>query len=178
MNRALKTGHRVLTTWHALDGPDAIDRASTELSTVGGNLLDHARSLANSFDIIVSQQKLGDGSRKVMKIEELTGKIIDGRAEAKTLFEYKLTGDTKKNPVTGKVEKIYGYFQQVNPISEKLVQAFYSVGITKSELSTYTHPPKLIPNQSNLVSQREVEKKRLEEIKELYGSTEDTPSFL
>lgn len=178
MNRALKTGHRVLTTWHALDGPDAIDRASTELSTVGGNLLDHARSLANSFDIIVSQQKLGDGSRKVMKIEELTGKIIDGRAEAKTLFEYKLTGDTKKNPVTGKVEKIYGYFQQVNPISEKLVQAFYSVGITKNELSTYTHPPKVIPNQSNLVSQREVEKKRLEEIKELYGSTEDTPSFL
>ena len=105
-----------------MDGADAIDRASTELSTIGGNPLDHARSMANSFDIIVSQQKLGDGSRKVMKIEELTGKLIDGRAETKTIFEFKLTGDTVKDPNTGKVEKIFGYFQQVEPISEKLVR--------------------------------------------------------
>lgn len=169
MNRALKTGHRVLTTWHALDGADAIDRASTELSTIGGNPLDHARSMANSFDIIVSQQKLGDGSRKVMKIEELTGKLIDGRAETKTIFEFKLTGDTVKDPETGKVKKIFGYFQQVEPISEKLVEAFYSVGVTRNELMPYINPPEVIPGRSNLASQTEFENDRLNTMRELYG---------
>lgn len=168
MNRALKTGHRVLTTWHALDGPDAIDRGSTELSTIGGNPLDHARSMANSFDIIVSQQKLGDGRRKVMKIEQMTGKLIDGRAESITLFEYKLTGDTEKDPVTGKVKEIFGYFQQVNPISEELIQAFYSVGITKDELEIYVNPPEVLPDRSNLPSQVEFEKRRFEKMEELY----------
>lgn len=181
MNRALKTGHRVLTTWHALDGADAIDRASTELSTLGGNPLDHARSMANSFDIIVSQQKLGDGRRKVMKIEELTGNIINGRAETVTLFEFKLTGDTEKDPKTGKVKEIFGYFQHVNAISEKLVQSFYSVGITKEELAPYINPPAVVEGRSNLASQAEAENKRFESMKRLHGEAEvddGTPSFL
>lgn len=169
MNRALKTGHRVLTTWHALDGADAIDRASTELATIGGTPLDHARSMANSFDIIVSQQKLGDGSRKIMKIEELTGRLIDGRAETHVIFEFKLTGDAIKDPETGKVERIFGYFQQVHPISEKLVDAFYSVGITRQNLIPYTHPPAVIPGRSNLPSQQAFEEERLAKMREMYG---------
>lgn len=153
-NRALKTGHRLLTTWHALDGADAIDRAATELATLGGNTLDHARSLANSFDIIVSQQKLGDGSRKVMSIEELTGRLIDGRAETVKLFEYVLTGESEKDPVTGKVRKIHGYFQQSNRISDKLIKLFYSVGITKEEIKDYIDVPAIVPGRSNLRSQQ------------------------
>ena len=171
MNRALKTGHRVLTTWHALDGPDAVDRASTELSTIGGSPQDHARSLANSFDIIVSQQKLGDGRRKVMRVEELTGEIVNGRAVSSVLFEFKLTGDTEKDPETGKVKEIFGYFQQVNPISEKLVQSFYSVGVTKEELMPYTHPYEVVEGRSNLPSQVEFEKARMERLAKLHGTT-------
>lgn len=155
MNRGLKTGHRVLSTWHALDGADAIDRGASELATIGGSILEHARSLASSFDIIVSQRKLGDGRRKVMAIEELTGKLIDGRAETVTLFEFKLTGDADKDE-DGNVTKIHGYFQQVNPISEKLVQAFYSVGVTRDELKSYIDVPKLKENTSNLKSQEQI----------------------
>ena len=165
MNRALKTGHRVLTTWHALDGPDAIDRGSTELATIGGSTSEHARSLAQSFDIIVSQQKLGDGRRKVMKVEEITGKMIDGRAETKTLFEFKLTGEVDKDPVTGKVKKIHGYFQHVNGISDKLVQLFYSVGITKDEIKNFITAPPVNPDKTNIPSQLaklELEAKKVE----------------
>lgn len=153
MARALKTGHRVLTTWHALDGADAIDRGSTELATIGGSTSEHARSLATSFDIVLSQQKLGDGSRKVMAVEEITGRLIDGRAETKKLFEFVLTGEVDKDPETGKVKKIHGYFQQVHPISEKLVQLFYSVGITKADLQPYLNVPDVIPGETNLASQ-------------------------
>ena len=161
MARALKTGHRVLTTWHALDGADAIDRGSTELATIGGSTSEHARSLATSFDIVLSQQKLGDGSRKVMAVEEITGRLIDGRAETKKLFEFVLTGEVDKDPETGKVKKIHGYFQQVHPISEKLVQLFYSVGITKNELTPYLNVPDVIPGETNLASQ--IAKKQAED---------------
>lgn len=163
MNRALKTGHRVLTTWHALNGADAIDRASTELATIGGSPLDNARSLANSFDIIVSQQKLGDGSRKVMGIEELTGELDNGIAVTKKLFEFVLTGEADKDPVTGKVKKIYGYFQQSNPISEKLMQLFYSVGITKDEIADYITIPEIVEGASNLPSQQNLKQKKAQE---------------
>lgn len=175
MNRALKTGHRVLTTWHALDGADAVDRAATELATLGGNVLDHARSLATSFDIIISQQKLGDGSRRVMAIEELTGRLIDGRAETVKLFEFVTTGESDKDPVTGKVLNIHGYFQQLNPISERLVQRFYSVGITKEELKPYLNVPDVIEGKSNLASQKvkdETEKvgTSMEELNDYFSS--------
>ena len=164
MGRALKTGHRVLTTWHALDGADAIDRAASELSTLGGNSLENARSLANSFDIIVAQQKLGDGSRRVMSVEELTGELKDGRAVTKKLFEFVLTGKADKDPETGKVTKIYGYFQQSNPISEKLVQLFYSVGITREELDEFINIPEVIAGETNLPSQRGIVESTVKEV--------------
>lgn len=160
-NRALKTGHRLLSTWHAMDGADAIDRGATELATIGGSASEHAASLANSFDIIVSQQKLGDGTRKVMAVEEITGKIIDGRAETKKLFEFVLTGEVTKDE-NGKVKKIHGYFQQSNALSEKLVQRFFSVGITREELSPYLDIPDIIPGSTNIPSQIELARKEAE----------------
>ena len=175
MNRALKTGHRVLTTWHAVDGADAIDRASTELATIGGSTTEHARSLANSFDIIVSQQKLGDGARKVMAIEELTGEFENGRAVTHKLFEYVLTGEADKDPVTGKVKKIYGYFQQSSPISKKIENAFYTVGITKDEIIDYINVPDIIEGRSNVPSQMTEEE--LAEMKK-GSSVESGLSFL
>lgn len=153
MNRALKTGHRVLTTWHALDGADAIDRGSTELATIGGSTSEHARSLAQSFDIIISQQKLGDGKRKVMAVEEVTGRMVDGRAETNKIFEFVLTGEVTKDPITGKLKEIHGYFQQVSPISEKLVQLFYSVGVTRKELDKFINVPSIVEGATNLPSQ-------------------------
>ena len=177
-NRALKTGHRILTTWHALDGADAIDRASTELSTLGGSASEHARSLASAFDIVVSQQKLGDGSRHVMAIEELTGRIIDGRAETKKLFEYVLTGESDKDPVTGKVTKIYGYFQQVHPLSDKLVQSFYQVGITKEEIAEFVTVPPVKKGETNIPSQVGLfQKPKKVEVKE-ENISDEGPTFL
>lgn len=181
MNRALKTGHRVLTTWHAIDGADAIDRAATELSTLGGNMLDYARSLATSFDIIVSQQKLGDGSRHVMGIEQLTGRIIDGRAETVPLFKFTLTGKSDKDSDTGKIKKIYGYYEQLNPISDDLVQSFYQVGITKEEINKFINVPPRVEGRSNLPSQQYLysDNKSSQSVSELLDDMEDlTPSII
>lgn len=159
VNRVLKTGHRVLTTLHAYDGADAIARMSTELATKGGSISDYASSLANSLDIIVSCRKLGDGSRKVMAIEELTGRILEnGTAETTVLFRYTLTGEVEKDE-NGCIKRIYGYFEQVNPISESLADKFYSAGISKKDIEMFLQAPEMLKGRSNLASQRTVEQK-------------------
>ena len=154
MNRALKTGHRVLSTLHAYDGSDAVSRIATELATLGGNVNDYALSIASSLDIAVSQRKLADGSRRIMSIEEYTGKILeDGTAETRVLFRYRLTGKVDKDEF-GKLKHIHGYFEQVNPISDSLIQKFFSAGISIDELSDFINVPKQIDGSSNLVSQQ------------------------
>lgn len=154
MNRALKTGHRVLSTLHAYDGSDAVSRIATELATLGGNVNDYALSIASSLDIAVSQRKLADGSRRIMSIEEYTGKILeDGTAETRVLFRYRLTGKVDKDEF-GKLKHIHGYFEQVNPISDSLIQKFFSAGISIDELSDFINVPEQINGSSNLVSQQ------------------------
>lgn len=153
MNRALKTGHRVLSTFHASDGADAIERMATELATLGGSIQDYAASLTKSIDIVVSQMKLEDGTRHVMAIEELTGRLDDnGKAETRVLFRYVLTGEVDKDS-TGRVTKIHGYFEQVSPIGNDLVQRFYMAGISRTELKQFLHPADQIEGQTNLPSQ-------------------------
>lgn len=171
MVRALKTGHRVLTTFHAYDGRDAVDRGATELATLGGSPLDHARGLANSFDIIVSQRKLDDGARHVMSIEELTGKLDEsGLAETNVLFRFKMTGEVTKDE-KGNTKKIHGYYEQVNPISDELIQKFYSAGITRKELEPYINPYPQREGETNLPSQIKLkeEKRRKKEESNLSG---------
>lgn len=166
MNRALKTGHRVLSTLHASDGGDAISRISTELATLGGSIADYASSMASSLDIAVSQKKLADGSRRVVAIEEYTGVIKpDGTAETRVIFRYNLTGKVDKD-ADGKILKIHGYFEQVNPISDSLVQKFYVAGISREELLDYIGEVTRVEGESNLESQKEQEKVREEEPKE------------
>lgn len=156
MNRALKTGHRVLSTLHAYNGADAISRISSELASLGGSAADYALSLVQSLDIAVSQLKLADGSRRVMSIEEYTGRILDnGVAETKVLFRYKLTGEVTKDE-NGKIINIGGYFEQVNPISEDLVQKFYTAGISRQELLPFINVPAVLEGKSNLKSQQPI----------------------
>lgn len=170
VNRVLKTGHRVLSTLHAYDGADAIARMSTELATKGGSIADYSSSLANSIDLVVSCRKLGDGSRHVMAIEELTGRILpNGMAETSVLFRYNLTGEVDRDPETGRLEKIHGYFEQVNPISKDLVSKFFSAGISKDQIQQFMNPPEIIEGKSNLPSQQ---------LKEMGVTDSSSPSFI
>lgn len=137
MNRSLKTGHRVLTTFHAKNAADAIERMATELATLGGSIQDYVSSLVRSIDIVVAQLKLPDGRRRVVSIEELTGGIDEnGMAESRVLFNFELTGKTDKD-VNGNITHVHGNFKQVLPISEELKQKFYRSGVTREELEPY-----------------------------------------
>ena len=153
-NRVVKTGHRVMTTFHAEDAQDGAMRWATELATVGGSVAEHLQGAINSLDVVVAQRKLADGRRKIMEIAEYTGKIDKetGKPEVNVIFQYTLTGNADYDPDNpDKVKKIYGYFEQVNPISARLVKKFYLAGITKELVDEFLHPPKQIEGMSNIV---------------------------
>lgn len=148
--RAIKTGHRLLSSLHAENGKDAVARIADELASMGGSAQDYLQSTANAIDIVVSQSKLSDGNRRVMEICELTGRILeDGTAETIVLFRYVVNGKTDKKD--GRILKIHGYFEQVEGLSEKLQQKFYKAGITKEDLEEFITPRKTLSGKSNLV---------------------------
>ena len=136
---ALLTVPRIFTTWHAEGGGDAVARAAHELQKTGGTAESHAQSIANGFDVIVTQKKLADGRRKIMAIEELTGKLINGRAETRVLYRFKLEGESIKDE-NGEVLEVKGHFERCNPISERLLDKFYVAGFSKSDLEDFIKP--------------------------------------
>jgi pilus assembly protein CpaF len=149
-NRVVKTGHRVMTTFHAEDAKDAASRWANELSAKGGSELENLRGAVNSIDVVVAQAKLSDGSgrRKVMQVAEYTGRIIDGEAEVSIIFEFVLTGEMVKDAKGRDV--MDGYFQQVNPISEKLINKFFFAGVSRADLEEFIHPPKVVEGKTNI----------------------------
>lgn len=135
--KALKFDQRVLSTFHASNGQDALSRFASELASLGGNMMDYMYSLANSIDLIVSQNRLDDGNRRVTGIEEVTGKILDGGiAEMNKIAGFEFTGEVERDS-SGKLVEICGNYFDNGKISERLLQKFYAAGISKEELKDF-----------------------------------------
>lgn len=136
LQRAMQTGHRVIGTYHAKDAADAIERGASELSTgMGVSLSEAKKQWARSVDIIITQFKFPDGSRKVMEITEVIGTDADGEVKLSPIIEYQLVR-SYIDPETGK-EKIDGKFEFVNPISEKFKQALIKDGVPEERFREF-----------------------------------------
>ena len=76
MLQAMNTGHDgSLTTLHANSTRDALRRLETMILMAGSNLTDRAmrEQISSAIHIIFQIARLSDGSRKVIKVSELTG---------------------------------------------------------------------------------------------------------
>ncbi len=76
MLQAMNTGHDgSLTTVHANTPRDALSRIETMISMSNVNLPDRAmrQQIAAAIQIVVQQARMGDGTRKVTSITEITG---------------------------------------------------------------------------------------------------------
>ena len=76
MLQAMNTGHDgSLTTLHANSTRDALRRLETMILMAGSNLTDKAmrEQISSAIDLIVQIARLSDGSRKIMKLSEITG---------------------------------------------------------------------------------------------------------
>jgi pilus assembly protein CpaF len=105
MLQAMNTGHDgSLTTTHANSPTEAVSRLETLVLMAGLELPMRAirEQIASSVHIIVQQNRLSDGSRKVTAISEIIG--IDretNEIEMRPIFEFVRTGTGSKGKVEG-----------------------------------------------------------------------------
>ena len=103
MLQAMNTGHDgSLTTAHANNPRDALSRLENMVMMAGVDLPSSAirEQVSSAIDIIVQQTRLGDGSRKIVKIVEVTGRENDV-IQMQDIFEFRQTGVDAKGNVQG-----------------------------------------------------------------------------
>ena len=120
ISSAMLNGHSgSMSTGHANNPADMLHRLET-MMMMGIDLPLQAiqRQIASALDIIIHLGRLRDKSRKVLKIEEVTG-YEDGRILTETLYEFREEGM--------KDEKIEGRLMKAGEIKnrEKLMAAGY-----------------------------------------------------
>ncbi len=94
MLQAMNTGHDgSLTTAHANNPRDAMSRLENMVMMAGYDLPSSAirEQVASAIDLIVQQTRLGDGTRKIVKIVEITGRENDV-IQMQDIFEFRQTG--------------------------------------------------------------------------------------
>jgi pilus assembly protein CpaF len=104
MLQAMNTGHDgSLTTVHANTPRDALTRVETMIAMGATNLPEKAmrQQIASAIQIVVQQTRLGDGSRKVTTVSEITGMEGD-IITMQDIFVFEKLGLTKEGRVAGR----------------------------------------------------------------------------
>ncbi|MBE7552252.1 MAG: CpaF family protein [Anaerolineales bacterium] len=92
--QAMNSGHDgSMTSLHAQSPSDAIARLETlvTLGNLSTPVLTVREMIASGIDLIVHQERLRDGSRKILKVTEVEG-IHDGVVVLSDIFEFRETG--------------------------------------------------------------------------------------
>jgi pilus assembly protein CpaF len=103
MLQAMNTGHDgSLTTAHANNPRDALTRLENMVMMAGFDLPSSAirEQIASALDLIVQQTRLVDGSRKIVKITEVTGRE-GSQILMQDIFTFEQTGLDEKGRVQG-----------------------------------------------------------------------------
>jgi len=106
MLQAMNTGHDgSLTTAHANNPRDALSRLENMVMMAGYELPSSAirEQVASAIDLIVQQTRMGDGSRKIVKIVEVTGRESDV-IQMQDIFEFHQTGIDPEGRILGEYQ--------------------------------------------------------------------------
>lgn len=106
MLQAMNTGHDgSLTTCHANNPRDALSRLENMVMMAGYELPSSAirEQIASAVDIIIQQSRMADGSRKIIKIVEVTGRESDV-VQMQDIFEFKQTGVDSHGKIRGEYQ--------------------------------------------------------------------------
>ena len=103
MLQAMNTGHDgSMTTLHANKPRDALARIETLVMMAGYDLVPRAirSQIASAFNVVVHLERMRDGSRKVVKISEITG-MDDDVISMQDIFQFTRTGLDPEGRVLG-----------------------------------------------------------------------------
>ncbi|NLW36486.1 CpaF family protein [Syntrophorhabdus aromaticivorans] len=123
MLQAMNTGHDgSLTTIHANSPRDALLRLETLVAMSGLNIPNDAvrRYVASAIDVIVHLQRLMDGTRKIVSLQEIVG--MEGNViTMQEIFFFEQTGIDKEGKVKGRF--------RITGIMPKFAERFRAKGI-------------------------------------------------
>jgi pilus assembly protein CpaF len=123
MLQAMNTGHDgSLTTIHANSPRDALLRLETLVAMSGLSIPNDAvrRYIASALDVIIQVQRLMDGSRKVVSLQEVTG--MEGNIiTLQEIFSFEQTGVDNNGQVKGRF--------RVEGVMPKFMDRFKASGI-------------------------------------------------
>ena len=103
MLQAMNTGHDgSLTTAHANNPRDAMSRLENMVMMAGYELPSSAirEQIASAINLVVQQSRLADGSRKIVKVVEVTGREGDV-IQMQDIFEFRQTGFDDQGRIQG-----------------------------------------------------------------------------
>lgn len=129
MLQAMNTGHDgSLTTVHANTPVDALMRIETMVNMAGFNLpSDYIKKfISSAIDVVIQAERLVDGSRKVVSLQEITG--MEGNViTMQEIYSYEQKGVDKDGVISGGFRthgvrpKFFDRFQKMGvPIPENL----------------------------------------------------------
>ncbi len=131
MLQAMNTGHDgSLTTVHANTPVDALMRIETMVNMAGFNLpSDYIKKfISSAIDVVVQVERLVDGSRKIVSLQEITG--MEGSViTMQEIFSFEQSGIDKEGVVSGQFRthgvrpKFFDRFQKMGiPLTENLFE--------------------------------------------------------
>ncbi len=128
-----KTGHTILTAFHANSAQDAYKRLAQLCRTAQPGLSEEylLEMCVEAWPIMVYKERLKDNSRKYMQVFEATG-VENGKLKGHMLYKF-ITKETVRDEC-GHIVKIKGEHERVGTISPELFSRLRKKGVLEAEL--------------------------------------------
>lgn len=138
--RAAQTGHFFFTTLHAEGDKEALYRFLTAYLMESNEPAELAlRNICSAVRFVIYQEKLADGTRKVMSISEVIGsKGLEPIVNPLYRFECE---DVIEDETTHQVIEIIGKHKRIGKLSEQSIQRMLKAGIKKSRFEFLLSEP-------------------------------------
>lgn len=140
---AAYTGHGLYSTIHAENVVDCITRITTAIqATSSGIPYDiNMQKVCSAIPFIMSQQRLDDGSRKLLEFAEIEGtEVKDGKVVPKINMLFKFIPDGLG--LHPEDNKLHGDFYHMHRVSQKMEDKLKLKALTQDELKVLLSGPK------------------------------------
>ncbi|MEQ6359461.1 ATPase, T2SS/T4P/T4SS family [Thermoanaerobacter thermohydrosulfuricus] len=132
MISATQTGHPGMSSYHAKNLDDAIERLIVMCKASGTDLSERIlyKMIVNAVDFIVVIRKLPDFTRKILEITEIVGVDENNNVIVNPIFKFVPTGKNDKGIILGD-------FRQVGEITEETYYDLLLAGIDEKRLNSF-----------------------------------------
>lgn len=140
---AAYTGHGLYSTIHADSVEDCVMRITSAVQAISSSIPFeiNMRKVCSSIPFILSQQRLEDGTRKLLEFAEIEGvEYRDGALVPKINMLFKFVPDLSQR-TSEDDRKTYGNFYQVGRLSNKMIEKLKLKSLTQHEMEILSSGP-------------------------------------